>query len=246
MSKRESLRTQPLISTVSNRTSHLSELLKEIPLDSPNYEMSPFEEGNSKLGKSGKRFPAIRVWNLPPMATCPGRSEWCSKTCYNGDDRPTVFDNPRWLNNWSMYEHDKQRTRSVLSDYLSALPDKSGIRIHSSGDFFSNSYIEWWSEIVSSYAQHYFWAYTRSWTQRNLLAKLSELRDISNIQLFASWDLTMPTPPDGWRLSIIEGMELETSRSILDCPEQYLGGPKCADCGYCIESRDGNVRFAPH
>lgn len=246
MTNREFLRPTPLTSTVEDRASRLDFHLQSKPLDEPNWDFAPLEEGNSKLGKSGRRFPAIRVWNLPPMATCPGRSEWCSKTCYNGDDRPTVFTNELWTNNWSMYLSDSERTRKLIDRYLLVLPEGSAIRVHSSGDFFSSSYIEWWSDIVSSHARLRFWAYTRSWTQDNMLADLSRLRGLANIQLFASWDSTMPSPPQGWRLSIIEGMESNSAGLILKCPEQYVGGPKCADCGYCIDSRDGNVQFATH
>ena len=43
------------------------------------------ENGNTKTGECGEVYDKIFVWNLPPVITCPGLSEWCKFNCYNAD-----------------------------------------------------------------------------------------------------------------------------------------------------------------
>ena len=62
--------------------------LKELKLIKPdNISYITLSEGNRKTGTSGKFFNSVFVWNLPSVATCPGRSDWCMEHCYNADTR---------------------------------------------------------------------------------------------------------------------------------------------------------------
>lgn len=72
-------------------------------------------------------------------------------------------------------------------------------RIHVSGDFHRIDYIRAWIRICRSFPQTRFWGYTRSWAVPELAGNLAELRDIPNVQLFASTDPDMPLPPRGWQ-----------------------------------------------
>ena len=77
---------------------------------------------------------------------------------------------------------------------------------------------------------------------------LDDLERLSNVQLFASWDQTMPEPPENWRVSFVGFKYDLRQKKILDCPEQYqLSKPlTCAECGYCLSKKDGDVFFVLH
>jgi len=239
-------RTRPTDETVAWREQRLANLAQLEPA-SAELLLSPFiEPGNGKTGVSGRFFRSIWVWNLPPMATCPGRSKWCVANCYNADPRDEVYPVAKWLQNLRLVEEQPENSAAHIIDFFASAPRRAGVRIHSSGDFYSSAYIDWWRQIIEASPEVRFWAYTRSWTTQSLKTDLERLRSLSNLQLFASWDATMPRPPDGWRLSIISEGQHINKRPNFDCPEQYEDGPSCADCGYCIRKRAGNVLFHSH
>lgn len=204
------------------------------------------EQGNRKTGISGRFFESIWVWNLPPMTTCPGKSSWCAAHCYNADPREDVFPVARWLQNLKLIEETPDEAAAQIIAFLKATPKKTAVRIHSSGDFHSIPYVEWWTRVIHACPTVRFWAYTRSWIEPGLRDALELLRDCPNLQMFASWDVTMPRPPEGWRLSIISEGSNTSKPPNLYCPEQYEGGPACVDCGYCIRKGSGNVIFHSH
>ena len=122
------------------------------------------ENGNTKTGECGKVYDKIFVWNLPPVITCPGLSEWCKFNCYNADNRYDKFPIDKWCENLWWVLNKKE----VLSNKIQLQLDeyrlqKVAVRIHSSGDFFSKEYIEFWKKIIERNPWVDFWAYTRSW-----------------------------------------------------------------------------------
>lgn len=243
--KRNSKRIIPDSDLIIWRESFLKKLaeLKAVELDAPEYLL---EQGNSKIGFRSIEFEKVWVWNLPPVVSCPGSSKWCLSHCYNADQREDKFPIQSWLQNWSSYLQFREQTEAYILNELNSSNAKSIMRIHSSGDFFSNDYIEMWINIVSSRPSVMFWAYTRSWADSNLLKSLEKLRKLPNMQLFASVDSTMIEPPKNWRLSYVYSKDAEIDLRGLICPEQSDGSIKCIDCKYCITKGEGNVLFALH
>ncbi len=227
--------------------------LAEVGLQEPIGEMPPgLAIGNSKIGRFGSLFKSVFVWNLPAVSTCPGASQWCKTHCYNADEREDVFPIEEWRNNWAWIFRNADSVSSHIHTQLSLAALPCAVRIHSSGDFFSAEYIQFWHEIILSHPHVRFWAYTRSWTDISLLQQLEDLRLLQNMQLFASWDETMPSPPVDWRLSVVLADPDETfpslvsSSGIISCPEQLAKVENCASCGYCIDSLDGHIAFTIH
>lgn len=242
-----STRAIPTADQLAWRAKFLQQLETLVP-DLP-HEASPvgLAPGNKKTGKSGSLFRTVFVWNLPAVATCPGASAWCRQCCYNADDRIDVFPVDEWGQNWSWFVHDREALRSKILSQLSAADPPVALRLHSSGDFFSIEYVRFWIDIARTANQTRFWAYTRSWQIHQLRASLEEFRAEPNVQLFASWDSTMPSPPSGWRRSVVfDRPDAESGLPPLVCPEQTGAIPNCASCGYCIEPRKGDVTFILH
>lgn len=228
---------------LSVTTEHGRELLEEAPV---------LEPGNRKTGTSGSLYAAMRVWNLPAIATCPAASPWCRRFCYNADPREDVFPLELWKRNMEWAEKRPDDLAEWLLMEIGRSPRPTGIRIHSSGDFFSARYVAMWNRVIAGSADVDFWAYTRSWAEPTLLGSLDALRKShKNLQLFASWDRTMPTAPLGWRLSLVLESAADDAHNTsihgsLSCPEEFRDGPNCASCGFCVQRHSGHVVFTAH
>ena len=210
-------RIQPSTVTIRKRSERLRSFRLLEPVAGPT--MGGLEPGNSKTGTSGSKAATVLVWNLPAVVTCPGASQWCLSHCYNGDDRPTTYPVSLWQANWHDYEQRRGQLKMHISAQLLAAAPPAAVRLHSSGDFFSEDYIQFWTDICSHFCQVAFWAYTRSWVQPHLRPHLEELRRLGNVQLFASHDSSMPEPPTDWRVSHIS-TDRDAVLTRLVCPEQ--------------------------
>ena len=205
--------------------------------------------GNQKIGITGSIYKSVFVWNLPAVACCPGASQWCLGHCYNADDRSSVFPIGEWLDNWYWVENEPKVLTETINAQLRGAEPPVAVRIHSSGDFYSSSYAGFWQEIVEANADVAFWGYTRSWSTPALVESLNNLRRSRNVQLFASWDSTMPAVPPGWRIAHVS--DEGTSESVADerefvCPEQMSQVSNCASCGFCMRSDLRGVVFCLH
>lgn len=144
---------------------------------------------NEKLG------PRVRGVSIPAVTTCPGASGLCSKICYT--HRYT-----------SRFHIDYSYNINMIVDFpfmLMALRSTKVdvIRIHTSGDFFSKSYIENWIQIVRCFQYKTFYGYTRSWRVPELLDSLQALAAVPNVRLWASADRETGMPPAdlGWPIA---------------------------------------------
>ena len=204
------------------------------------------EVGNSKIGQHSEHYDKVYVWNLPVVKTCPGASQWCLRHCYNADPRQEKFPIEQWNKNFQFFLKDRELLESMILKELEIVNSNIAVRIHSSGDFFSNEYIQFWKRIIVKTPQVKYWAYTRSWTKNDLLGELLSLKECKNLQLFASWDETMAAPPEGWRKSIVYSMDDNLYSNGIICPEQSGISPNCATCNYCINKDKGDVYFILH
>lgn len=243
--KNISKRSIPTQSDLNWRKDFLSSI-KQRTFDN-DYTSAPLlEHGNSKIGFASESYDVVFVWNLPAVLTCPSASTWCLTNCYNADHRVEKFPLDLWYKNLLYFQQNELKLEEVLIKKLSQPNRRIAVRIHSSGDFFSNDYIKFWIRIVSNTPNVKYWSYTRSWTNIELLENLKTLKELPNIQLFASWDDTMPNLPSGWRKSIVySNLSLNISGGIV-CPEQNGSMPNCAACNYCITKKHGDIYFILH
>ncbi len=134
-----------------------------------------FTKGNAKLDKS------IHIFNLPASWSCPGAKECASKAdpetgkitdgkytkfrCYAASQEALYANvrKQRWYNFGLL---KAARTKEKMKELiLKSLPLKSSmVRIHSSGDFFNESYFLAWAEVAKARPKILFYAYTKSLT----------------------------------------------------------------------------------
>ena len=137
-----------------------SELCPQKPQDN---RLSGLETGNKKTGKSGRIYDKILVWNIPPRITCPGVSDWCSTHCYNADARKDVYTIDRWCENLWDFHFRLPELKDKIENQINETTGRCAVRLHSSGDFFSEEYIDFWKEIILEFPKVSFWGYTRTW-----------------------------------------------------------------------------------
>jgi hypothetical protein len=112
----------------------------------------------------------VYEWNLPSGWSCPHAKECLVKVhrdtgkfddrsddykCYSAvaERFPGVRDS-RWRN----FDY-------VRKGHVPILPNKAtAIRIHASGDFFSQAYFDMWLNLCAEHPHREFWAYTKSLT----------------------------------------------------------------------------------
>jgi len=242
--RKPSIRIHPTVTDLHWRSGYLA-ALRGLAAGRPQGK-SPvgLAPGNGKTGQTGSIFRTVFVWNLPAVATCPAASSWCLSRCYNADSRTEVFPVADWLDNWSWFMTQPDRLAERICMQLRDAEGPVAVRVHSSGDFFSEPYIAFWTEIARRSATAAFWAYTRSWA-------LDAMAALPNVHLFASWDRSMPPPPAAWRISFVlydpdDPIPEDVIGQSALCPEQDGRTMNCASCGFCMTRRSESIVFFLH
>lgn len=146
-------------------------------------------QGNEKLGSG------IFAFNITPGLTCPGATDACSKVCY-ARRYMRQYENAKTAS-------DQRYTASQLPEFVDGMTAEihqrgaTVVRVHSSGDFYSNAYINDWIKIVKACPQTAFYTYTRSWRVKSMLSALQRLRRLPNMQLWWSIDAFAQNAPEG-------------------------------------------------
>ncbi len=225
--------------------------------DTRGVEVSPYGLGNLKLGPDVFTFsqPAGHPHN---GGTCPGASRECEEICYAKRIKGVVLE---------VYQQNMDR------DSVPEIPQEcSLLRIHVSGDFDSAEYVDMWRARLEARPDVTCWAYTRSWRVPEILAALIKLRELPNVQIFASMDSSIEElPPVDWRVAWIDGdpragalvdipahhqaaNQLNAVRNARTyngtpsylCPEETKHVKNCQECGYCFDGRRNDVTFLKH
>jgi hypothetical protein len=134
---------------------------------------------------------------LPPVLTCPGAGS-CRANCYalQGRYQCPKIQAPRIRNlelvGYTLAQLGSLGLAELLVGDLDRLGAKDCIRIHDSGDFFSQEYLDAWLMAMAANPQVVFYAYTKShhldWSRtprnfrvvRSLGSKFDHLVDLSN------------------------------------------------------------------
>lgn len=117
---------------------------------------SCFSLGNLKLDAT------IAVTKLKEIFTCLDCKD-CKKDCYGkkASIRPTV-NNYRWIHTYMAINHTEEY-KTWLIDDLRAIEDSVDyVRIHESGDFFAQYYLNMWIEVIKLFPNLKFYFYTKS------------------------------------------------------------------------------------
>lgn len=185
-----------------------------------------FGQGNAKLDE------AIWTFSLPAGYTCPGARECLSKADRNTgtirDGRNTLFRcyaasmEARRPSVRASRWHNLELLRACSSTaettrlILASLSSYAGVvRVHDSGDFFTQAYFDAWVEVARQRPRTTFYAYTKAlpyWSARmDLVGDGREAGAISNFVLTAS--------RGGRHDNLIEELGLRSARVVFSLEE---------------------------
>ena len=188
----------------------------------------------------------IPTWSLPAVDTCPGATENCKKYCYA----------KKAENIWGAVRPSRDRNYQAslspdFADKMVGLVDRAGseyIRVHESGDFYSQSYLDKWFEVAMQLPSKKFLAYTQCFD-------LDWSRAPPNFVLYWTvWDDTVDAPPSGL-IAFVEDdgsgkiEPIEHERAAFNLAKRCIKGGDnnltCEQCLWCYNGR-GDIVFKIH
>jgi len=131
--------------------------------------------GNSKLKN-------ILVFDLPYGQTCPNHTD-CIKNCY-AKKAERQYPNVRsWRADNLTLTKDPLTFQGLINEQL-AKTKLTVVRIHSSGDFYSQDYLNTWGSIAQANPTKVFFAFTKTnWSLGKLPANMNVISSLINGKL---------------------------------------------------------------
>ena len=190
-------------------------------------------KGNHKLPRD------IAIWNLPRGSTCPGATALCKKYCY-------AFKAERLYKQVRPYREQNYKL-SLRKDFAKYMIEQlhrlrvvRAVRIHESGDFYNQTYLDKWVTIAKACPDIIFTAYTKS-----LHLDFTAFKKLKNTVLFASIDPT--TPERMKKVNTIRRKAVVIDRHATEAPKGYFLCPgSCKSCSHCYTRGCSNVAFRQH
>jgi hypothetical protein len=192
--------------------------------------------GNTKLPKT------TEIFNLLRMVTCPGATDLCKQKCYavKAERQYSIVR----LHRGDMYQLSGTDAFAwLLETALSRLPATvTAVRIHESGDFYSQRYIDIWLDVIRNFPKLPFYAYTKSYM-------FDFRKRPDNFGLKLSLDST--SKPEAYSaMNTFDGVSWMQQRGepLPDWLQKagYLVCPgSCKECTYCLSGK-GNLVFPEH
>ena len=131
-------------------------------------------KGNKKMDKS------VFNWSITPIESCPNCKD-CAKTCYARF--PYYYykvTKKAWDRNFALAKSGEFKKHIINQLKKSRICEF--VRIHTSGDFFSQQYINDWKEIIETFPNIKFYTYTKTLH----LFDFSEITSLPNFNLINS------------------------------------------------------------
>lgn len=216
------------------------------------------------VNKGGKQALIANTFGLPSgkAYSCPGATSVCETICYAGKlekvfkgVRDVLVSNYEQLLNadyLTMYNLIDEMIVDFVADCDKRNAEKL-FRIHWDGDFFNETYVMAWKDVITKHASVQFWVYTRSDFAVPMLI------NIDNLALYFSADSA--NTKLAWELKKQYGVKLaylakdfatgkkdfaeQQEKSAVPCPENNkklpmisTAGSACAVCSQCIFARN--------
>jgi Gene product 88 len=216
------------------------------------------------VNKSGTQALVANTFGLPAGKeyACPGATSVCEVMCYAGK-LEKVFKGVRQvlLANWEQLKDADYLTMfGLLSEMIESFVadcEKRGaeklFRIHWDGDFFNEEYTLAWRDVIQSFPDVQFWAYTRS------AFAVPILIDLPNLGFYFSTDSANRVlgihlkKKYGVKLAYLANTFAEgkkdfltiQEKSAIRCPENNkkmpmisVEGSACVRCSQCVFARN--------
>lgn len=185
-----------------------------------------FSNGNTKLDK------ACKVFSLPTYV-CYGKGKQC-KGCYA---RKAEYLYPPALPSRERNFKASLNTEQFIEDVTSVLSrtKKTIVRVHESGDFYSQPYLNAWFEIAKRFPHISFYAYTK----KMHILDFSKIMELPNVNIINSMT------PIGSNYGDMDKLEKLKDLGYFICPCGIDKDVKCMKtCFECLKK--SKVCFLHH
>jgi len=201
--------------------------------------LNTIEKTNSpKISFGNKKLPKTTlIFNLPAVNTCPGKTEFCAKNCYAlKAERLYKAVLPARKHNLKL---------SITEAFIPAMIETiqknqhkiKQLRIHESGDFYSQRYLTAWYAIALEFPSLTFYAYTKSF-------HLDFAGKPSNFVLIASFDKTSTQQAKNDHET--KKAYFNNSFTIVDKKAPASCVQDCTLCSLCWKSSGSNLTVNQH
>jgi len=185
--------------------------------------------GNSKLHN-------ILIFDLPAVKSCLNCKD-CAKNCYAMKAQRQYTDTRIFRDtNFALVNNDSDMLTELIVNQLSKTKVTT-LRIHSSGDFHTQEYIEFWNNIIKQFPKIKFYAYT----------KVDSILDFTEINKNANFNLISSFIEGKINFGSVEYCnELSEKHNTFICPvTSHKSDIRCGkECTYCVTQN--NVCFVQH
>lgn len=189
----------------------------------------------NRLVKGNSKLHNILIFDLPSVKTCLNCSD-CKDSCYAKKAEIQYVDTELFRNiNYSLCLNNPDLLHKLIVEQLTTTKC-TVVRIHSSGDFFSQSYVDFWANIVKQFSNIKFYVYT----------KVDSILDFTAIKKNTNFNLISSFINGKLNFGTIEYCnELKRDYKAFICPVTSGTDVKCGlGCKYCITKN--NVCFVQH
>lgn len=200
-----------------------------------------FGEGNLRSVPNGTY--RYITWSLPSRITCPYSTVICRKVCFAKKNETFANVRESRERNWecSKKEEFVSMVTSYIDRYLKLKKCKDKlviVRIHTSGDFYSEEYLDKWIEIANYYKgdnRIQFQSYTKSiiflknkdLKNINIHFVYSQMDDTKQEDIEIAKQLDLPI----FYATTRENVETHRERGVYCCPKSSDGS--CKECYKC-------------
>lgn len=182
--------------------------------------------GNTKIDRE------CLIFNIP-TTVCNGEGKQCPKCYAVKSEKMYKQVLPSRINNYNKSKSNKF-VENISAQIKSSR--KKYFRIHESGDFYSQIYINKWKEVIQNNPEKMFFAFTKKYRKFDF----SEIEALPNFNLIIS-------NPDGIKNygSLDYCKNLVSTKGFFLCPDGVEEGTKCMkNCFKCFYER--KVCFVEH
>lgn len=194
--------------------------------------MGMIRKGNRKLPKT------TGIFNLPHLVTCPGATADCKAYCYARKAEVQYKQVLPYRYTNLALSKAKDFVANMVAE-ITRLKLRT-IRIHESGDFYNQAYVNKWTAIAKALPSVRFTFYTKSFH----LFDFTKLRALPNVTAFASIDPTTPIerlyPARDWDKATVICKGAEAPKGFFVCPGS------CKECSHCYKAHATSVAFHQH
>lgn len=200
-----------------------------------NFNFEGFYITDKRLVKGNSKLYNILIFDLPAISTCLNCGD-CKDKCYAMKAQRQYVDTRIFRDcNLALYNKSPEVLKNLIVNQL-LKAKQTTVRIHSSGDFFNQGYIEFWSYIISMFPHINFYAYT----------KVDKILNFDSLNQLPNFNLITSIIDNKLNFGSLEYCkELNSMYGTFICPATNYKNVKCGkECSYCVTKK--NVCFIQH